>query len=235
MAGYADYTLVRGLPWVRKIVPKERYTHRQYRPTDARGWVKTSTTGKKQFSCVIDHENAIVISLTADETWDLPEGPLAYDVLGSLRGFEEPIIKGTITVSSSITVTPSEDTEAMELRFDRFADFRRDLTWLDSNGDVMTVYGALLEAQDSTGAIAIGMTWHNPALDRTAVNALTDGFRAQLTPKEGVTMELFYSGDNTKGPGVYPFDLSVQDSIGDWNKIVSGTIVIEPSISNPYD
>jgi hypothetical protein len=41
------------------------------------------------------------------------------------------------------------------------------------------------------------------------------------------------SDKNTIAAGSYNFDLFVQDSVGDWDCLASGTVVVEAAISAP--
>ena len=110
-----NYNLVRGLPWERLIIVKNRYNHRVLPPTDARSYVKTGTTSKFEITTSITTENGIMLSLTAEETQDLPLGDLQYDVLATIGDVQRPVANGTITVSALDIVTPLEDALDMEI------------------------------------------------------------------------------------------------------------------------
>lgn len=233
MAGYVEYNLTRGLPFERKIIVKDRYTHRQVTPRSPRGWVRTGTLSKVPLTCIVDGENGIFISLTAEETTDLPTGALAFDILADLRGYEEPMVKGYINVSTDTLVTPLEESDAMEFRFAKHADFRRTFTWRDDDGDLLTVTDAFLQAKDTDGVTVIDLRWYAEAPDENTIINLGGTQRGYLAPYDGATLEMHISNANTVPAGSYAFDLYVKDNRGDWDRFVAGTIVVEAATSSP--
>lgn len=234
MAGYVEYRLVRGLPFERKLIIKDRFTHRQVTPVAPRGWVKTGELTKKELTCVTDSENGVLISLTADETTDLPEGALAFDVLASIRGFEEPLVKGYINVVADTLVTPAQESDAMEFRFAKHADFRRTFTWRDENGVIIEVADAFAQAKNSAGTTVIDLRWFSQTPTEETVVALPGAQRGYLAPYEGTTLEMHVSNANTVPPGTYAFDLYVKSTnSGDWERLVAGTIIVEAATSTP--
>ena len=233
MAGYVEYNLIRGLPFERKLIIKDRFTHRQVSPEDPRGWIKTGTTSKIPLTCTVDGDRGIFLSLTAEETLDLPTGALTFDVLASLRGFEEPMVKGYINVSTDTLVTPTEESDAMEFRFAKHADFRRNFTWRDDDGDLLTVTDAFLQAKDAAGATVIDLRWYASTPNEATVLAMSATQRGYLSPYTGATMEMHISNANSVPAGSYAFDLYVKDNRGDWERFIAGTIVVEAATSSP--
>lgn len=117
MHRYVNYTLTRGLPWERLLIVKDNVTHRVLKPTDSAAYVKASDLVKVEITTAISKENGIMLSLTAEETQELPLGELQYDVLATIGGIQRPVARGTISVSALDTITPLEDTKAMEIRY----------------------------------------------------------------------------------------------------------------------
>jgi predicted glutamine amidotransferase len=229
-----NYTLTRGLPWERLIVVKDRNTHRVVKPTDSSSFVKTGDFSKVELTTEVTSENGIKLTLTAEETQDLPLGDLQYDVLATIAGIQRPVSKGIITVSALDNITPMEDTQAMEIRYKQYTDYRRTFTWKDANGDVLTIQSAFMQAKNSSGTTMIDLRWYATKPSESTVIAITPANkRGYLAPAAGATLELHISNANTVAAGSYSFDLFVQDSAGDWDCLSSGTLVVEASVSAP--
>lgn len=228
-----NYNVIRGLPWQRLIILKDRRTHRVLKPTEARSFVKTSALGKKEITCDLTTENGIMLSLTGEETQDLPLGELQYDVLATVNGVQRPVAKGTILVTPLDNITPWEDSQAMEIRFKQRVDFRRVFTWKDSEGEVLTIQNAYMQAKDANDNTVLDLRWFATKPSEATVIALPAEQRGYLAPATGATMEMHVSDKNTVPSGEYNFDLFVQDSAGDWDCLASGTVVVEAAISAP--
>lgn len=229
-----NYKLDRGLPWERLIIVKNKYSHALLKPTDARAFIKTGTTSKFEITTSITTENGVKLSLTSEETQDLPLGDLAYDVMVTINGVQRPVSGGTITVSALDTVTPLEDTDAMEIRYKQYTDYRRTFTWKDSEGAVLTIQSAFMQAKTTTGTTVVDLRWYSSTPSEATVIALTPASkRGYLAPATGATLELHISNTNDVAAGSYPFDLFVQDTAGDWDCLASGTLVVEASVSAP--
>jgi hypothetical protein len=225
--------MVRGLPWERLIIIKDRRTHRLQSPTDARAYVKTGNLTVAELTATITTEKGINLSLTSEETQDLPLGDLEYDVIATLDGVQQPVARGTISVSALNTVTPLEDTNAMEIRFKQYTDYRRTFTWKDANGGVLTIQSAFMQAKTSAGVTGIDLRWFSTKPTETEIGALPASRRGYLAPATGATLEMHISDKNTVAAGSYSFDLFVQDSAGDWDCLASGTLIVEAAISAP--
>lgn len=228
-----NYTLVRGLPWERLLIIKDKRTRRLQSPTDARAYVKTGDLTVAELTTTITTEKGINLSLTSEETQDLPLGDLSYDVIATIDGVQMPVAQGTISVSALNTVTPLEDTNAMEIRFKRYTDYRRTFTWKDADGDVLTIQSAFMQAKTSAGVTGIDLRWFSTKPTENEIAALPANRRGYLAPVSGGTLELHISDKNTVAAGSYSFDLFVQDSAGDWDCLASGTLIVEASISAP--
>jgi hypothetical protein len=229
-----NYTLTRGLPWERLIVVKDRNTHRVLKPTESLSFVKTGDLSKLEITTEVTKENGIKLTLTAEETQDLPLGELKYDVLATIAGIQRPVSKGTITVSALDTITPLEDTQAMEIRYKQYTDYRRTFSWKDANGDVLSIQSAFMQAKTSTGTTVLDLRWYATTPSEATVIGLTPASkRGYLAPATGATLELHISNTNNVPAGSYSYDLFVQDLSGDWDCIVSGTLAVEGAISAP--
>jgi len=243
MTNKVNYSIDKGLPWERLIIVHDKRTHRVIRPISARASVKTSTTGRKDITTVITSEGGIMLCLTEEDTTDLPVGDLSYDVLatyaraapydGASDYVTRPVAAGTITVTALDNITPMEDTQAMEIRFKQRVDFRRTFTWRDAADAILSVQDAFMQAKDSTGATVLDLRWYATTPSEETVVALTGSRRGYIAPIAGGTLELHISDKNTVPAGVYPFDMFVKDSIGDWDCLASGTVVVEAAISAP--
>jgi hypothetical protein len=228
-----NYSLTRGLPWERLIIVKDRRTHRVVKPTDSSSYIKTGTLTKAEVTTEVTKENGIQLSLTAEETQDLPLGDLSYDVLATINGIQRLVSKGTISVSALDNITPMEDTEAMEIRYKQHTDYRRTFTWKDADGDVLTIQSAFMQAKNGSGTTMVDLRWFSSVPSEATIAALPASRRGYLAPAAGATLELHISDTNTVAAGSYSFDLFVQDSAGDWDCLASGTLVVEASISAP--
>lgn len=228
-----NYTLTRGLPWERLIIIKDRRTHRLLSPTDARAYVRTGTATVAQLTTTITSENGIMLSLTSEETQDLPLGELAYDVLATIHGVQQPVAQGTIGVTALDTVTPLEDTQEMEIRYRQRTDYRRTFTWKDSTGAVIAVQSAYMQAKSSAGATVLDLRWYASAPSENTISALPATQRGYLAPATGGTLEVHISDKHTIAAGTYNFDLLVQDIAGDWDCLAKGALVVEETVSSP--
>lgn len=243
MTNKVNYSIDKGLPWERLIIVRDKRTHRVIRPISARASVKTSTTGRKEMTTIITSEGGIMLCLTEEDTADLPVGDLKYDVLatyvrnapysGTGDQITRPVAAGTITVTALDNITPMEDTQAMEIRFKQRVDFRRNFTWRDAEDNILTVQDAFMQAKDSAGANVLDLRWYATKPSEETVIALTGSRRGYIAPIAGATLELHVSDKNTVPAGIYPFDLFVKDSAGDWDCLASGTVVVEASVSVP--
>ena len=228
-----NYALTRGLPWSRLVIIKNKYNHNLLHPTDSRSYIKTGTTSKFEITTSITTENGVLLSLTAEETQDLPLGDLQYDVLATVNGIQRPITQGTITVSALDNITPLEDAQAMEIRFKQRVDFRRTFTWKDADGNILPIQSAFMQAKNGSGTTVIDLRWFDPTPSEATIIALPAARRGYLAPIEDGTLEMHISDKNTVAAGTYSFDLFVQDEAGDWDCLASGSVVVEASISEP--
>jgi hypothetical protein len=229
-----NYSLTRGLPWERLIIIKDRRTHRLYYPTDARAYIKTGDLTVAEITTTITTERGVELSLTSEETQDLPLGDLSYDVLATVNGIQTMVARGTITVSALDNITPLEDALAMEIRFKKYTDFRQSYTWKDSDGNILTVTDAFMQAKNDAGTTVLDLRWYSSAPNEATIIALSPANkRGYIAPKTGYTLEIHISDTNGIPAGSYPFDLFVKDSAGDWSSISQGQVVVEPSTSTP--
>jgi hypothetical protein len=229
-----NYSLDKGLPWERLIIIKNKYNRALLKPSEARAFIKTGTTSKIEITTSITTENGVKLSLNAEETQDLPLGDLPYDVMATIDDVQRPVSGGIITVSALDTITPLEDTQAMEIRYKQYTDYRRTFTWKDANGAVLTIQSAFMQAKTTTGTTVLDLRWYATTPSENTVIALTPASkRGYLAPATGATLELHISNTNNVPAGSYPFDLFVQDTAGDWDCLASGTLVVEASVSAP--
>jgi hypothetical protein len=229
-----NYRLTKGLPWERLLIVKDRRTRRLVKPTSARCYIKTGDLTVKEVDITLTTENGILLSLTAEETQDLPTGVLSYDVLAVLADVERPVAKGTIEVSGLDNITPLEDSQAMEIRFKKYTDFRQAYTWKDSEGVTISVTDAFMQAKDTAGVTVLDLRWYATTPTEATIIALTPANkRGYIAPKSGYTLEIHISDSNSVPAGSYQFDLFVKDTAGDWSCISSGTLVVEAAVSVP--
>lgn len=239
MPHIVNYSLDRGLPFERIISVKSRRTHNRVAVTDPSAFIKLSTTHKKQLTAEVRSDGTIKLSLEKDETIDLPAGTYEYDVWANCYGNDnvaiyQPVSSGKIKVNTYDNITPLEDTDFMEIRYKQRTDYRRTFTWKDSDGVLIGVTDAFMQAKDSAGTTVIDLRWYNPAPNESTVIALTPASkRGYLAPASGGTLEMHISDKNDVAAGTYTFDLFVKDSAGDWDCLVQGALVVEAAISAP--
>ena len=94
MPNVVNYNLVRGFAWDRQLCVKSRRTHwRIQKLSTVIAFVKISASRKKQITAEFLGNNNLKLSLTADDTHDLPVGVLAYDVWAIVDGNNQPVVK----------------------------------------------------------------------------------------------------------------------------------------------
>ena len=221
------YNLIKGLPWERLLIVKDNVTRRIIVPSDAWGVIKTSDIGR--------------IELSEEETKDLPEGLLSFDVIATMRRtpltpdgattLTTPVAKGTINVSPLGTITPIEEIDYMELRLGQGEDFYRTFTWRDSNNAIVSVQNAYMQAKNAAGTTVLDLRWYATVPSEATIEGLTANRRGYLAPASGASLIVHLSNTNPIAAGEYSFDIFVQDSVGDWSRLTKGTLVIEPSVS----
>jgi len=242
MVWYVNYDIIRGLPWERLILVKDRRSHRVVTPSAARAYIQTSTTSVLEVTTAVTGENGIQLSLTAAQTTDLPAGELAYDVWATCRLYgadvEKQVSKGLVNVSTTDRITPEEDSKALELRYTQNSDFYRTFTWKDSDDAVQTVDGAYMQAKTDAGVTVLDLRWYSskPA-EGTVIVLSPANTRGYLIAGEAAdtTLDMHISDANDIAAGTYSYDLFVRDSAGDWDVLAAGSLVVESATSsNPY-
>jgi hypothetical protein len=242
MVWYVNYDIVRGLPWERLLIIKDRRSHRVVTPAKARAYIRTSTTSVLEVTTEVTGEKGVSLSLTAAQTKDLPTGELAYDVYATCKLYgadiEKQVSKGLINVSNEDRVTPEEDSKALELRYTQKTDFYRTFTWKDSDDAVQSVQSAYMQAKDTAGTTVLDLRWYGSLPTEATVIALnpanTRGYLIAGAVTD-TTLDLHISDRNDVAAGTYTFDLFIQDSAGDWDVLAAGSLVVEAATSsNPY-
>ncbi len=242
MVWYVNYDIVRGLPWERLVIIKDRRSHRVVTPSTARAYIQTSTTSVLEVTTEITGENGVQLSLTAAQTKDLPTGELAYDVFATCKLYgadvEKQVSKGLINVSTTDRITPEEDSKALELRYTQKTDFYRTFTWKDSDAEVQSITGAYMQAKTSAGVTVLDLRWYASVPTEATVIALSPAnTRGYLIAGavSGTTLDMHISDKNDVAAGTYSYDLFVKDSSGDWDVLAAGSLVVEAATSsNPY-
>ena len=242
MVWYVNYDIIRGLPWERLILVKDRRSHRVVTPSAARAYIKTGTNSLLEVTTAVTGENGIQLSLTAAQTTDLPAGELAYDVWATCRLYgadvEKQVSKGLVNVSTTDRITPEEDSKALELRYTQGTDFYRTFTWKNSDAEVQSVTGAYMQAKTSAGATVLDLRWYSSVPTEATVIALSPAnTRGYLIAGavSGTTLDMHISDANDVAAGTYSYDLFVQDAAGDWDVLAAGSLVVEAATSsNPY-
>ena len=204
-------------------------------PTEVKAQIQSTSTSKRKLNAELSGAGEIILSLTAAETAELPVGELEYDVLAKFKDTYYKVSTGVILVEANTTVTDGNEAQAMELRMSQYEDFRKTFTWKDKNGVLQAVTNAYLQAVDSDETTTLDLRWYATAPSEETIVGLVGNRRGYLAPKAGATLEMHISDKNTIPAGNHTFDLFVQDSAGDWERISSGTIVVDASVAtNPY-
>lgn len=228
-----NYTITQGIPLKRILVVKSKQRHRLMVPTDVKGQIKTGTNTKKDITATITGSGEILLSLTEDETTELPIGDLEYDVLAQYDGIYYKISNGVIAVEANSTVTEKDEAQAMEIRFKQRTDFRRTFTWNDADGNLIEVQNAYMQAKSADGTLVLDLAWFATMPFENEILNLDPEKRGYLAPLEDATLELHISDRNSIPAGSHNFDLFVQDTSGDWDCLASGTVVVDAAISTP--
>lgn len=188
-------------------------------------------TVKVPISCTITTQGQILMILTEAETAALVDGTYFYDVATDalrLRIVE----KGTIEVTSIDQLTPLEGTFDMEIPYTQRTDKRLNFDWTDSDGSLIAVASARLQAKSAAGVLSLDLKWFATVPSEATISALPAIERGYLAPKTGHSLEMHISDTNTIAAGTYTFDLQAQDGAGDWDTIATGTIAVKASITN---
>lgn len=251
MVSHVTYTAQQGIPWDRLIMVRDRRTHRIIKPVDAWANIKTSEISIKEVQCTITAEGGILLSLSEGDTADLPTGDLEFDVVathyknvpytyGSITAYgsagtgeliTRPVARGVIRVEALNNITPLEEADYMELRFNQYEDFYRTFTWKDADGDIISIRNAYMQAKDSSGTVVLDIRWADLALTEVEIEALPDIRKGYFTSNDDGSITLHVSNINPVPVGVHRYDLFVQDSNDDWTVLVKGTVVVEETIS----
>lgn len=204
-------------------------------PTAVKAQIQSTSTSKKKLNAELTGAGEILLSLTGAETAELPIGDLEYDVLAKFNDTYYRVSAGVISVEANTTVTDGNEAQAMELRMSQYEDFRKTFTWKDKNGVLQAVTNAYLQAVDSDGTTTLDLRWYATTPSEVTIVGLAGNRRGYLAPKAGATLEMHISDKNTIPAGTHTFDLFVQDNAGDWERIASGSIVVDASVAtNPY-
>jgi len=240
MATHLNYNLTKGYLWERLIIVKDRVSRRVIKPTDAWGSIKVGNFGRKDFSVAITSEGGIVIHLTQDDTLDLPNGVLEFDVIAEMPkrslysgnvSVAEKVATGTITVSGINAISPIEEKEYMELRMNQREDFFRTFTWRDDDGDLIVIQNAYMQAIDSTDDTVLDLRWYSPAPNDGVIITFPANRRGYISPNIDGSITVHVSHLNSVPSGTHRFDLFVQDSVGNWSVLTKGSFVVEESYS----
>jgi hypothetical protein len=239
MPNVVNYKLTRGLPWERYVCVKSRRTHWRLNVSNPNAYIQVTDNYKKEITSEITSEGIIKLSLTKEETVDLPEGNLLYDVWATVQTHVDsevyqPVTRGTINVETYANVAPSDDADTMELRFTQRTDFRRIFTLEDDDGDIQEITDAYMQAKDSSDTTVLDIRWYASAPEEDTVIALSPANRrGYIAPSTGASFELHISNANTVAAGTYDFDIFVKDTADDWTVPIKGTIIVEEAISSP--
>ena len=237
------YHATRGLPWERLLMVKDKVSRRIIKPLDAWGVIKIDEVTQKEFSVAITTEGGIVIYLSESDTQDVPAGSYDFDVVAILpsrslyagnSNVTRPVAKGTLVVEELDISTSLEENDYMELRFKKSEDFYRTFTWRDESGNVIDTQNAYMQAKDSSGTTVLDLRWYSSVPSEATIAALTGNRRGYITENADHSITVHVSNLNTVTTGAYKFDLFVQDASGDWTCLVSGSVIVEDSVSvNP--
>jgi hypothetical protein len=256
MSSFVKYRATQGIPWQRLIVVRDRRTRRIVRPIECWARIKTNGSSVAKLNTEITSEGAILVSLTADQTRALPEGDLEFDVMaktykrqslvyGSLTTYPgrltgevitQPVAKGIISVSALNTITSLDEESQLEIRFWKGQDYRLIFSWKDEAGNFVDIKDAYMQAKDADGNVVVNLKWYPVPLSEAEIIALPNGNeKGYLAPAGDGTLELHISDKNSVPPGVYHYDIFVQEISDDWAFLVGGTLVVEESVSTRHE
>lgn len=238
---HLSYNLTKGLPWQRLIIVRDRWSRRIQKPLDAWAVVKTSDIGRVPFTVNLTSEGGILLTLSEEETKDLPAGELQFDVVatlpkramfvGDVTTITGPVAEGSIMVSEMNNITPIQEIDYMEIRIAQGEDFYRSFTWRDDAGEIVTVQNAYMQAVDTNNNMVLDLRWYASAPNEATITGLPAIRRGYLAPVTGGSLITHISDTNPIEAGEYPFDIFVQDTAGDWSRLTKGTLVVEASVS----
>ena len=252
MTNQVKYRATQGLYWERLILVKDKDTRRVIKPLDAWANIRTGDYSIKEINCFITSEGGILLQLTEEDTADLPVGELQFDVIAKYYKYQrltygsltasynasgqgdtvtQPVAKGTIKVEALNNITPLEEPDYMELRFNRYEDFYRTFTWRDEENNIIVIQDAYMQAKSSTGTTVIDARWYEPAPTESVIAALPAERRGYITSNEDGSITLHISNLNPVPVGAHRYDLFVKDSSANWSVLTKGTVVVEETVS----
>jgi hypothetical protein len=251
MASYVKYTATQGIDWDRLVVVKDRRSRRVIRPIECWARIKTGDLTVAPIRTMVTSEGAILLSLTAEETKALPVGELEFDVIakhnkrlslaygsfttypGRFQGetITRPVVRGVLKVEPLDTVTSLEQETQVEIRFKKGQDYRLVFAWRDSAGALLGVKNAYMQAKNGDGSAAVDIRWFSAAPAEEVIVNLPGPQRGYIAPIEDASIELHISESNTVAPGVYRYDIFVQEEGDDWVFFAGGALVVEESVS----
>ena len=111
-----NYTVSRGEPWERLIIPKDRRTRRKRVPVEASASIKIGNT-VYILPSQITSEGGILLTMTPNNTEWLQDGEYLWDLVATVSRSalltstplaETVVVHGTITVSTYDNLTPMD-------------------------------------------------------------------------------------------------------------------------------
>ena len=188
--------------------------------------------GDISLDVTINADRGIKLCVDQDDTYDLEPGIYEFDVVATIDDEPRGVATGLIEVSSIDRITPLTGSTNMYINYKQRTDYRLTFTWNDTNGDVLAVDDAQLQAVDSNGTVVLDLDWYATPPDEGTIGGLPGQERGYLAPKSGASLELHISDQNTIAVGTYEFDLLVKSTTTqDWDKLANGTIEVERTIT----
>jgi hypothetical protein len=206
--------------------------------SDVNAYVTYGDGVKKEIATSLMGSKDILLALSDEETLALPEGDLSYDVWATVRTaidrepVYQPIARGRLRVTTYGNITPWGDANAMELRHVENTDFKEIISWKDEDGVLLTISNARLVATNSSGTQVIDLRWIYPAPNEGTIVALPAIQRGYISRSTGATLEIHISQSNPITAGTYTYDIVVQDSLGNWEQLMRGSLVVEAAVTN---
>lgn len=217
---------------------KDRRTRRPRKVASAWALMElVDSNPKETYEIPIDvsYEGGALMSIPYTDTLELTPGTWNFDLVVDYRGYNEPVVKGTIEILPLDNITPLEGGHDMLILHHEGTDFRQRYTWKDALGDLLVVDNARLMAVDDQAATVLDLKFYADGLapDEAAIALLPDIERGYLTPQTGISLELHISELNGIVPGDYTFDLKVREAAtGDWSVLSYGTLRVVDTVTD---
>lgn len=231
-----NYHLHKGEYFERLVVIKDRRTHRTLRVKSATAAIDVGYTVPIDVS--VTNEGAVLLTIDEEASQALPDGTHDFDIMatiaqrtldGTYVDRTRIVAKGTIEVSDYVEI--SDGGTVVNIIFTQGEDVFRNIVWKDDTGAEIAVQDAYMQARNSTNTLVLDLGWFASPPNDVAIAALPAVQRGYLAPASDAPLQIHISNLNPIPAGTFAYDLFVQDTAGNWTKLMKGSLVVGDAVS----